>query len=217
MILIAALLPGAAQAAGFCTQPSQAPTIDVTTVAPEVDVDHSLSKAQLARFAVQEYGYVHHEGSRVFGLTAGRVRARLSVHTLTEKRQSGQRCVWPSRLIATVKYEGPITVHLAREHRRGSCQHKAVLDHEMEHVAVLKAALPDYAQRLRKALQRALDRGRFPYTGRDAEKVQARLEGYLETAFRKAVAEAEHERDRANAAIDTPENYRRTRRRCATW
>lgn len=205
------------RAASFCSEPPEAATVEVSAAPPEIEFDHSLSKRELARLAAEEYGHVHAEGSAVFGLTAGRVHARLSVHSLTEKRSGGQRCGWPSRVVATVGFDGPIAVHVAREYARGSCQHKAILDHEMEHVAVLEGAIADYEQRLRKALQRALDKGRFPFTGQDTKKVQAKVERHFEAAFKDAVAAAERERDRLNALIDTPESYRRTRDRCRSW
>lgn len=216
-VLTVTLSVDGGRAASFCTEPSQAATVEVSTSAPEIEFDHSLSKPDLARLGAEEYGHVHAEGSAVFGLTAGRVLARLAVHTLTEKRRSGQRCAWPSRVVATVAYDGPIAVYVAREYPRGSCQHKAILDHEMEHAAVLEGAIPDYEQRLRQALQRALDKGRFPYTGMDTKKVQAKVERHFEAAFKDAVAAAQRERDRRNAAIDTPESYRRTHERCPSW
>ncbi len=215
--LLASFPLDAAWAASFCTEPPEAPTVEVSITAPEIEVDHSLSRQELERHAAEEYGDEHAEGSSIFGLTAGRIRSQLFVHTLTEKRRSGQRCVWPSRLVATLAYDGPIAVYVAREYRRDSCQHKAVLAHEMEHAAVLREALEDYKQRLEEALRRALDRGLFPYTGQDGELVKIRAERYFEAPFRQALAAAERERDRRNAALDTPESYRRTREACPSW
>ncbi|WP_193368314.1 hypothetical protein [Pelagibius marinus] len=205
------------RAASFCTKPPEAPTVEISISAPEFEVDHSLSRKELERHAAEEYGHARAEGSAVFGLTAGRAHSQLFVHTLTEKRQSGQRCVWPSRLVATLAYDGPIAVYVAREYRRGSCQYKAVLAHEMEHVAVLREALQDYKQKLEEALRQALDRGLFPYTGRDGALLKVRAESYFEAPFREALAAAERERDRRNAALDTPESYRRTRAVCRSW
>lgn len=220
--LAAALLltlsgPEPALAAAGCNKPKRPPSIEVNITEPEVEFDRSLSKPELTSLAVQEYGYVHAEKSAVFGLTTGRIRSRLSIHTLAEKRKDGVYCVWPARVIAIVDYEGPILVHVAREHPKGSCQYKAVLDHEMEHVAVFKKALRDYEKRLKKALERALARGKFPVTDRDHEAAGAELSAHFEVAFKDAVLEADEERDRRNALVDTPESYERTRKRCSSW
>ncbi|MEO3430695.1 hypothetical protein AAFN88_17710 [Pelagibius sp. CAU 1746] len=215
--LLAFLLAGEAGAASFCTEPPQAAAVEVGATAPQVEVDHGYSRKELQWHAAEEYGYEHAEGRSVFGLTAGRIRSQLFVHTLTETRRSGQRCVWPSRLVAELAYDEPIKVYVAREYRPGSCQYKAVLAHEMKHVEVLRETLEDYRRRLRAALQQALEKGFFPYTGQDGELVAARLRRYFEVPYRKALTEAERERDRRNAALDTPESYRRTRAACRSW
>lgn len=215
---LGAALPGAAGtrpagAAAGCAAPPQAAFVAVELVAPEVKVDRALSRRELAK----EYGHGHAAGSIVFGLTAGRVKSELAVHSLTQQRADGVFCGWPARLAATVAYDGPIAVHLVRDLRPGSCQHEAVLDHEMEHVAVFREALPVYEAELTKALEAALADGRFPVTGRDRGKVQAETGKRFEAAFEGAVAAAEAERHRRNARLDTPQSYQRTRDRCRSW
>jgi len=220
--LVAAALLGAsgaapAQAAATCTKPPQPASVEVNIAEPAVEFDHSLSKPELAKRAAAEMGHGHGEGSIVFGLTAGQLRSQLAVHTLLEKRRDGVYCGSPARVIATVGYEGAIAVHVAREHPKGTCQHKAILDHEMKHVAVFKEALRDHKKRLRKALEGALAKAKFPITGRDREAVEAEVGKRFEAAFKRAVAEADSDRDRHNARLDTPESYRRTRDLCDSW
>lgn len=215
--LLGAFASGPARAAVTCSKPPQPASVEVTSGALEVTFDHALSKAELAALADREYGHGHGKGGAVFGLTAGRVSAGLEVHALMEKRRDGIYCGWPARVIASVAYDGPIAVHVAREHPKGSCQHDAILRHEMEHVAVFREALGDYEKRLRRALERALAEGRFPVMGRDRAAVQAEVNRPFETAFKRAVAEAASARDQRNARLDTPENYRRTRNLCRSW
>lgn len=205
-----------AVAAAVCGKSPKAASIEVEIVQPEVAFDHSLSRDELTALSAQQYGHVHRSGSVVFGLTAVRVRPRLSMQAWIQER-NGIYCAWPAQLTATVAYDGPIAVHVAREYRKSSCQHKAVLDHEMEHVAAFKASLRDYEKHLRKALERALDRGKFPVTDRDQDKAWAELSAQFEAAFQHAVAEAESDAERRNAAVDSPESYDRTRRRCNSW
>ena len=220
--LVAAALLGAsaatpAQAAAVCAKPPEPASVEVTVAEPAVEFDHSLSKPELAKRAATETGHGHGEGSTVFGLTAGQLRSQLAVHTLLEKRRDGVYCGWPARVIATVGYEGTIAVHVAREHPKGTCQHRAILAHEMKHVAVFKEALRDHETRLRKALEGALAKAKFPVTGRDREAVQAEVGERFEAVFKRALAAADSERDRRNARLDTPESYRRTRDLCDSW
>lgn len=203
--------------AGVCGVPPQAAVVEIDVSKPEVVFDHSRSKAELTRLASEEYGYGHGVGTIVFGLTTGVIRAQLSVQTLTRERSDGVYCVWPGQVVATVAFEGPIAVHVAREYPKGTCQHRAVLRHEMEHVEVYQASMRDYEKRLRKALERAIDKGKFPVTDRKRDKIDAEMRAYFQSAFRRAVAEAESERDRLNARVDTPEGYRRTRDLCDSW
>lgn len=220
--LVAAALWGASGAApawagATCQKPPHPGSVEVNVSEPAVEFDHSLSKPELAKLSATEVGHGHGKGSIVFGLTAGQLRSQLAIQTQLEKRRDGVYCGWPARVTATVGYEGPIAVYVAAEHAKGTCQHKAILSHEMKHVAVFKETLRDHETRLRKALERALAKGKFPVTGRDREAVQAELGKRFEAAFTRAVAEAASERDRRNARLDTPESYRRTRDLCDSW
>lgn len=219
-----AVVAGMVLAAGFaparaavCGTPPQAPVVEIAISEPEVVLDHSRSKAELTTLAAEEYGYSHGAGHIVFGLTTALISSQLSVQTLTRERSDGVYCTWPGRVTATVAFEGPITVHVAREYAKRTCQHRAVLRHEMEHVEVYKATLRDYDKRLRRALERAVDKGRFPITDRKRDKIDAELRDYFQAAFSGAVAAVQSEQDRLNARLDTPEGYRRTRDLCDSW
>ena len=216
-ILLAVCGSGQAQTARSCGAPPEPAVIEVVTADPQVSVNDRFSKADLAGLAAREYGHVHAEGVSVFGLTVGRVKSELYVESLLIEAGDGQKCGWPSRLVARVAYEGPIEVYVAREYRRGSCQHDAVLQHEMEHVTVFRAAVRDYEALIRAALQQVREEALFPVTGQDAELVRRRIGQRFEGAFRGAVAAATAARNRINALLDTPDSYQRTRLRCDFW
>lgn len=200
-----------------CGDPPPKAVVEVEVSEPEVEFDHRRSKAELTKLASEEYGYGHGVGATVLGLTTGRIWAQLSVQTYVKQRSDGVYCSWPAKVVAAVTFDGPLVVRVAREYPKGTCQHRAVLLHEMKHVEIHKTALRDYEKRLRRALERAIDKGRFPLTDRKRDTVDAEMGDVLQPAFKRAIAEAESERDRRNAQIDSQEGYRRTRDLCDSW
>lgn len=215
--VLLAIAAGAPAVAAVCGEPPPAASVEIDISELEVVFDHRRSKAELTRLASQEYGYGHAEGHVVFGLTTGRMQSRLAIETAGRERSDGVYCIWPTRVVASIVFDGPLTVHVAREYPKGTCQHRAVLKHEMEHVEVYEASLRDYQKRLRRALEQALRKGGFPATDRDRDQAAGEIRDKLQPAFERAIAEAQSERDRRNASLDSPEGYRRARDLCDTW
>ncbi len=127
----------------------------------------------------------------------------------------GGACVYPTHVDATIGYE-TIKVFVASEFRKRSCQYKAVLAHEKEHVAAHRKALKKRTPRIKARLNGILkkfkpirlSKGENP-TEAIARKIDAGLKRYLTNLSNEA--------EDLNAEIDLPKNYRKTKKMCKKW
>ena len=111
-----------------------------------------------------------------------------------------------------------IEVYVAREYKRGSCEYKAVLRHEQEHVAIARRNLEKYKPKVRHALTSLLlptpDR---PIKLASSEQNEEALQSLLARILDPVYQEMQEDLERAQAAIDTPESYAKVRAQCSNW
>ena len=155
------------------------------------------------------------EGHVLAGLTHGTYETRVSVNVRVLPNRRGGACVQPVSVLGTVFYSD-LTVYLAREYPTGSCQYRAVLEHENQHVAINRRYFERYIPRMRRVLEAATRRmGSFWVA--DPQTAGQAAADRLQQALKPTLAELERETRRANAAIDTPESYRQVSARCSDW
>jgi hypothetical protein len=148
---------------------------------------------------------------RTVGLTQARFahRSSLAVNGIEDQR-SGRVCARPS---VTVELSlAPMTVYIAQAYRDDPCREPLIVEHEQRHVDVYRTYVGEAAVRLQKELPRRLGTGLVLGSSMDAaqEQVDAALAATM-AAFMEESARILEER---NAAIDTPEEYRRISLAC---
>lgn len=120
-------------------------------------------------------------------------------------------CLRPRRVRLMLR-QSPHHVMIASEVPRGGCLFQEVLAHEMRHVAVNRQTLAKWAPRVREAAaawaKDAIARGD------DAEAVAKVLRDRLGAAVAPVLNRLKADRQRAQAAIDTPAEYRRIAASC---
>lgn len=199
----------AAQCSG---QGSEAPVVrlKVETLAPIYR--NSLTRKQIG--ALDGHGTF---GDRTHaGLTQSRTAFSVRPNVRFVPLETGRYCALLVEVDASWRLT-QLLVDIASEYPPGTCPYREVRSHEDQHVAIalrqfaaaeraLRARLADLAQREVGAV----------VTGspdRAAQAVAARLlAGAQET-----LTQYQRDAQRANAAIDTPENYRAVSARCADW
>jgi hypothetical protein len=107
-------------------------------------------------------------------------------------------------------------VYVASDFKPGTCEYRAVLDHENQHVGINNAALKEFAPRFRATLEKALAAQQPVFShdgqaGTDAalEAVQDRMNGHLDQ-FQQLTAQR-------NAPLDSQNNYGETAKLCSNW
>jgi len=203
------LLPGVAFAS--CTASVGAPAFSVAIKDPLVNYRFDLDSPALAKIA-NENGMPGLKGEIPFGLTIGRYDLEVTVST-DSMRDGGGYC---ARLRAAHVEIGlkQLDVIVDRRFAAGSCERKAVLDHEGQHVEVFSEAVRYYLPALGRALAQAplldihvADRsaGRATYLGAITDSL-------------KPIFAAINGRARdGNRRLDMPESYAAVFKRCDHW
>ena len=144
----------------------------------------------------------------------------LQIQTRVEhatQKWDGHYCYWLQGIEVELLYKS-LEVYVAREYKRGSCEYKAILRHEREHVAIARRNLEKFKPKVRYALTSLLlptpDR---PIKLASAGASEAALEALLEKVLDPVYQEMQEDLNKAQAAIDTPQSYARVRAQCSNW
>ena len=204
------LLPAAAFAS--CTASVSAPAFSVAMKDPPVNYRFDLDSAALAKIA-SENGMPGLKGEIPFGLTIGRYDLEVTVNTDSMRDGSG----YCAQLRAAHVEIGlkQLDVIVDRRFAPDSCERRAVLDHERQHVEVFREAVRYYLS----ALERALTRTSLPLNIHVADRNAARA-AYLGpiTDSLKPIFTAINGRAReGNTRLDMPESYATVFKRCSHW
>ncbi len=194
-----------------CPRSPRAPyEVNVRIEIPPVPVNHEFGIAELGALSF------HRPRARVLGLAKGSLQIKTSARFSAAPSGDGF-CFWVTAVDVTLSYL-TMEVYVAKEYGPRTCPYRVILEHEKEHVRAARRNLRRYAPRVRSALTSLLiPTGREPVavaSPEDAEReVQALSRELLEPVYEKMI-ESLH---RSQAALDTPEQYRRVRRRCRRW
>lgn len=176
--------------------------------APEARVEHGRSSGELSGMLVARAmpGYVTR------GVTSLNYKAGYRADLLTRRMPGGG---WCARVVsATVEFgfASPPRIHIDRELRTGSCEYRAVLEHEYEHLRIGHESLAEGRSLMDAELRRLLDAGGVAApTAEDAnrildERVAEALNEVTKLVYARAAVR--------NSALDTPESYRRLSEAC---
>jgi len=210
--IAAALFVLPAVAFASCTTNVSAPAFSVAMKDPPVNYRFDLDSAALAKIA-SENGMPGLKGEIPFGLTIGRYDLEVTVNTDSMRDGSG----YCAQLRAAHVEIGlkQLDVIVDRRFAPDSCERRAVLDHERQHVEVFREAVRYYLS----ALERALTRTSLPLNIHVADRNAARA-AYLGpiTDSLKPIFTAINGRARdGNTRLDMPESYAAVFKRCSHW
>ncbi len=126
-------------------------------------------------------------------------------------------CFWVQSIPVTLRYPS-IKIYIAKKYDTRSCQYRAILDHEKDHVRVARDNLERYAPRMRSALTSLLiPTGRAPEVVASPEQAKREVDALARKLLGPVVKYMFADLHKAQAAVDSPESYRRLFRRCRNW
>jgi hypothetical protein len=149
------------------------------------------------------------------GLTVAELKTSVQTETTLQPISRKRYCAYLKRVSVTVSY-GDFIVYIDRKYIRGSCEYRAIRDHEDTHVAIFRDKLNERALWLRQNITRAAARlGSVVVSSRNlgADRIQAMLMRKI-TPLLETVQRAS---ERENREIDTVSSYRMIQARCSNW
>jgi len=184
--------------------------IDVRIEVPQAPIirDHGSAALTQATF--------HGTGSRVLGLMV----PKFDITTQGNygiKPHGDAHCFWVAGISAELLYRS-IDIYVAKEYSRSSCNYRAILQHEQEHVNVARQNLQRFALRIRGALTSLnIPRADAPIKVASPEAAEAEMRRIFAKILEPEYREMLLDLQQAQARVDSPAEYRRVRRRCKKW
>ena len=194
-----------AQPACLAATPDVAVQLDL----PSPTIDNSLPQPALQVLAGKRY-----HGGRTLGLYQVQLEASFNIQ-LAQHDAEAESCIAVDRV--RLRIEMPRrTIYVVRARQPGTCAYDSVLAHERKHEAtdnaVLRSEIPSLKRDIGAAL-RALPSARRVPLG-DAASARESLMRAARAAIEREAKHLFDLRAARQAAIDTPQEYRRVRAAC---
>jgi hypothetical protein len=215
LFLLACLATAGGAQAALCPAPKANAKVEIVYLNGEPAFDHSVDQAGLRDINSRIDGYPHGTWHRPLGLTASQLGQEYQTEFRFRKASAGGYCVSLARAKISVGYR-EMTVYVSRDYPEDSCEYQAVLDHELEHVAINQSVLQAFKVKIKRAVARTLNSHRAIRVYNKAEAQSAYILAF-KRQLEPLIKSLQSERKRRNGAIDTADSYRRILARCENW
>ena len=202
---------GPASAAARCaSMGDNAYAIDVRVEIPEIHLDRTHNRSDLTKMADLGHRAKH----------LGLMLSELEIRNLANYQaiKSGDRyCFWVDDIEVDLIYTA-LDVYIAKEYGPPSCAYRVILEHEKQHVAVLREHAERYTPDVRKALTSLLiPDPKHPALVDSTEAAEQKIEALFQELLSPIFERMQVSIDQAQAALDTPEAYRQVYDSCDDW
>lgn len=210
------MLTSGGQPSFVCPQ-REAGTVNIIWSSDAVKYDFSQTQSQLDRKEVDTKNpYDRSVKTHVGGLMSGgiNVKSTVEVATMTYPR-SRVTCQWVEKVNLTIAIDP--TIFIAKEHPRGSCKHRAILEHEMKHVYVDREIVKEYAPILKRHLEQAIIKVGIvgPKPERRAPEFHQKILEYMEARLKDVTDRMYKERRQRQQQVDSLQEYQRVAAMCS--
>lgn len=149
------------------------------------------------------------------GLTTTTVQGSIGYTLATLAGHDGETCIALREVQARLENR-EVTILVDGRYPRGSCQRRAILAHERQHVRINVEALQAGARRLRQALTRVAEAWQREGGWRQAD-ARAEIAAALEAELDRAVAVVREHAGPRHAELDSVASYAAIQSRCTAW
>ena len=143
----------------------------------------------------------------------------MDLKTTKQIRQTGDSaCVQLSNVEFTIRYD-TITVYIDKKYPKNSCNFKVTKEHEDYHVAVFQQAIEFFKPDIEKALKNAIQelKPEKVFSEKQADIVIQKQKNQIYKKLKPVMEHINKKIVEKNYAIDTPESYKKTTKRCKKW
>jgi len=215
IVILVLIMPAYGHAEVAC-KPQPAGKVNVIWGSDNIQYDFTKSQSQMDRMdndTVNPYG--NHAKTHVGGLMKGGISISSNIKTATlSYPRSRQTCQWIGEMTLNIRIDPKI--YIARQHKKGSCRHNAILEHEMKHVFVDREVVKRYVPQFKKALEKGVRKVGIvgPKPSSQTLKYQNKISDYMEGEMKKVADKMYAERSKRQAAVDTLKEYERVAAMC---
>lgn len=204
----------AAAAPVLACPPSKTPIkLNFKTVTSPTRYNHGLTLPGIANMVRSQGGEIG-GGSRPVGLTLANTVFGLEGGTSLLKRGDGL-CAYLTSVEIDFGWER-MDVYVPSEFPEGSCEYRAVLDHENQHVAIIRSTLAEFAPRARARVEAIVAQAK-PFTTRTQNGATEAALAPIKTRLSALLREFNELHGARSARIDNPSNYAAVTAMCKNW
>ena len=198
-----------------CATPTKPVSINIKNPTGRVVYNTGVSRNDLIRIRQSRSGGVMQSNWRPLGLTLSNFQFQIGTSVNLTPIADNKYCVYPASFDITVGYSG-FKVYIDRRYGKGSCEYRAVLEHENTHVSLYRSSLLRSQPELQRAVYSAA-RGIKPIVVTSPDQGAKYVQKLMEKTLNPLVARMNRNAENANARIDTVTNYKRVQVRCRNW
>jgi len=164
----------------------------------------------------QSVGALRNHGSRkLLGLAYTKMRPDLRVRVSAREERKGTFCIVLTEVKMAFDTVSSV-VFVDRKYRPGSCEYRAILEHEMEHMTINRRVLGKYKTLLEQRLERKSANIR-PFKTTSMQAGAEIVSNRLMADMKSLIDEFFEVRQRENNKIDTRNSYAVVKRKCNNW
>ncbi|MBT3917120.1 MAG: hypothetical protein HN731_04575 [Rhodospirillaceae bacterium] len=187
----------------------------VKTTSRPIDYDVSLNQQQLARLANRFKSSRLKSNERALGLTSSQHSVGFEMNSQVARLGSNRYCARIQSVDVEILVK-KLKVYILGKYRRGTCQYKAVVDHEHEHVATFQSGIETLEQTFNDRIWRII-RNLQPGFGSTPKQASQRAFKILGANLNRIKAPIERRMNSRNRQIDTPLSYQMLTQQCSRW
>lgn len=215
LVMMGGLLELAASGGGCAKQ--KVPTILSEPLVKTARYDFTKSRDALQGFdidTVSPYGPSHH--AKIGGLMSGEIRVESRIRFMQEKYPArGRGCVHIDN-VDLIIHVSP-TIYVASEYKQGTCQHRAIVEHERQHVDIDVKIAKKHAVELKSMLGahlRSAGHSFGPFPLETLPQVQERIQGQIHAMIEATNKSMTRDRMAQQQALDSLDEYERVAAQC---
>ncbi len=169
--------------------------------------------------------YITHQSRAQFAPNNDRVRGLTSANftirydgTPRIKNENKRACVGIKEVIFYIGVP-EFNVYIDRKYKPGTCEYKAIKDHENYHVDVYRQGVKFFKSDIERELKKALNKQKpqYVHSQKEAERVLNEQFKQILKDVQPLVDHINKKLKEKNEAIDTPESYKATQDLCDNW
>jgi len=202
-------------ATSTCAAPANAINIKIKTPRGRVVYNTGVSRNDLVRIRQSRSHGVLRNNWRPLGLTLSDFQYRIGTSVRLAPVAGNAYCVYPASFDITIGYSR-FTVYIDRRYGKGSCEYRAILDHENTHVSLYRGILSRTLPELQRTIY-STARRIAPIVVNDPDQGVQYVQEEMQKILKPLLARMRRGADIANGRIDTTTSYKRVQGRCRNW